>query len=242
MNDVFIPSSSSFSLSLTSYSSFSILPLPSFNLSVSYSSSPPSFYHDLSLPPFFPPFLNSKLLLPLPLASHHLFYAWFWPFSPVPPVCLLPLCSTSQHATLLARPAPAPPRPTAPPAPRWPPYRTATAGWAAKRGISSALSQESASVSQPVRVNVRVCVLVWWWSRAHLHKAFIKLLWVLVFIVLSGPSGNRTTNCSRVSAWLCPLGLARSHAKRRKVLCVSVAPINCIIHEKCQPSLWNTCF
>lgn len=70
---------------------------------------------------------------------------------------LLPLFSTSQHATRPARLAVVPPRLTVPLAPTWPPYKAATARRAAKRGISSILLLESASVSKPRSVNV--CVL-----------------------------------------------------------------------------------
>lgn len=154
----------------------------------------------------------------VPLTSHHLYFAWFWPFSPIPPVCLLPL---SQRAILPARLAPAPPRPTAPPAPRWPPYRAAIAGWAAKRGISSTLSLESASVSQPLCINVCLCAWVRWWCHAQLYAICMKLSSnTLPWVLLSGPSGNRATNSSRVHALLCPLRFARSHRKRHNKSCV----------------------
>lgn len=56
----------------------------------------------------------------------------------------------SQRAIPPARPALVPSRPTAPPAPHLRPCRGATAGPAAKRGISLMLPLESASVSQTV--------------------------------------------------------------------------------------------
>lgn len=53
--------------------------------------------------------------------------------------------TSAKHATHLAGLALVLPRPTVPPALRRPPYRTATAGRAVKRGIFSMLSPESAS-------------------------------------------------------------------------------------------------
>lgn len=124
-----------------------------------------------------------------------------------------PLSFTSQHATRPARPALVPPRPTAPPAPRWPPYRTATAGRAAKRGFSSTLPLESATVSQPVCVCKCVFLCLGVWMEAciflcHLWGAFIKYAAMSACIFsLSGPGGNRTPNSGRVSTLLCPAEL-----------------------------------
>lgn len=66
------------------------------------------------------------------------------------------LCPPPQHATRPVRLAVAPPRLTVPLAPTWPPYRVATARRAARRGSSSILSLESASVSP--HLGLYVCV------------------------------------------------------------------------------------